>query len=150
MKFIHYKITLTVSLAIVLSFWGCHQGADDYQYVEPAHLEKIDGSELSKLKLTEKAVERLGVETAPVTLEVLEGGGPDERLVIPFAAVIYDAHAHVWVYTNPHPREYVRHEIKVDFIKGDKVVLFEGPPVGTQMVTVGAAELYGTEYEVGH
>ena len=43
---------------------------------------------------------------------------------------------------------FLRHEIKIDFIKDNTVHLTEGPPVGTKIVTQGAAELYGTEYEV--
>jgi hypothetical protein len=29
-------------------------------------------------------------------------------------------------------------------------VLSSGPPVGTRIVTVGVAELFGTEFGVGH
>jgi hypothetical protein len=29
-------------------------------------------------------------------------------------------------------------------------VLSDGPPVGAKVVTVGAAEVYGTEFEVAH
>jgi hypothetical protein len=29
-------------------------------------------------------------------------------------------------------------------------MLSDGPPTGTEVVTVGAAEVYGTEFEVAH
>ena len=32
----------------------------------------------------------------------------------------------------------------------DGVVLLDGPPAGTLIASVGVAELYGTELEVGH
>ena len=35
-------------------------------------------------------------------------------------------------------------------IDGDVAVLSSGPPVGTRIVTVGVAELFGTEFGVGH
>ena len=54
------------------------------------------------------------------------------------------------MYTSPKNRVFVRQAIDVDFIEGDRVVLRDGPPVGTSVATLGVAELYGTEYELGH
>jgi hypothetical protein len=48
------------------------------------------------------------------------------------------------------PNTYAREPITVDFIEGDRAVLTAGPAAGTVIVTVGAAELYGTETGVGH
>ena len=70
--------------------------------------------------------------------------------VIPYAAVVYDAKGAGWVYTNPEPLVFVRHRISVDFIQGDQAVLLEGPPTGTQVVTVGVIQLYGSEFFVSH
>jgi len=42
---------------------------------------------------------------------------------------------------------FMRHRIVVDRIDGDKVVLSDSPAVGTEVVIVGAAELYGSEFE---
>lgn len=113
-------------------------------------MEHIEGSELSRLTLTEKAVERLGIETAPVTEELIVHSDARQRMTVPYSALLYDVQGRAWVYTNPEPRVYIRHEVKVDFIEGGKAILNEGPAPGTQIVSVGAAELYGTEYEVGH
>jgi hypothetical protein len=44
----------------------------------------------------------------------------------------------------------VRQKISIDHVVGDSVMLHDGPPVGTEVVTVGAAEVYGTEFEVAH
>ncbi len=38
----------------------------------------------------------------------------------------------------------------VELIRGDDVYVTDGPPAGTPIVVVGAAELYGTEKGVGH
>jgi hypothetical protein len=67
------------------------------------------------------------------------------RKVVPYAAVLYGVHGETWVYSNPEPLVYVRQPIVVDYIEGDVAVLSEGPQVGTAVVTVGAAELFGTE-----
>jgi hypothetical protein len=40
---------------------------------------------------------------------------------------------------------FERTSVRVDRVSGDRVVLAEGPVVGTPVVTVGAALLYGTE-----
>ena len=64
--------------------------------------------------------------------------------------IIYDAHGGTGVYTSPKPRTFVRQKISVDRIDGDWVLLDEGPAVGTSVASVGVAELYGTEFEVGH
>jgi hypothetical protein len=43
----------------------------------------------------------------------------------------------------------VRSAIDVASIEGDRALLTSGPPVGTTVVTVGVAELYGAETGVG-
>jgi len=68
------------------------------------------------------------------------------RKVIPYAALIYDAEGGTWVYTKePNALAFVRYAVIIDFIEGDMVVLTEGPPAGTEIVTVGGQELFGTE-----
>ena len=84
--------------------------------------------------LTDKAAERLGIETVSVS-----GNS------VPYAAVIYDIEGNTWVYTNPAPLTFVRAPIVIDYIEGDTAVLFEGMDSNTTVVTVGVSELYGTE-----
>jgi hypothetical protein len=72
-------------------------------------------------------------------------GNGEQHKFIPFAAVIYGVHGETWVYTNPEPLVYVREPIVIDFIQDDWAVLSEGPEVGTAVVTVGGAELFGAE-----
>lgn len=78
-----------------------------------------------------------------VKLPLLSSGG--QQKVIPFAALIYGIKGETWVYTNPEPLVFVRVPVVVDTIEGDQVFLSEGPDVGTAIVTVGVAELYGAE-----
>jgi len=42
-----------------------------------------------------------------------------------------------------------KYGISVEFIDGDRAVLSEGPPAGTEVVTDGAAELFGAELGIG-
>lgn len=69
--------------------------------------------------------------------------------VIPFSAIIYDINGGTWVYTNPSPNVYVRQRVELKSVIGNNAVLNRGPAAGTKIVTVGAAELFGTEFEGG-
>ena len=64
--------------------------------------------------------------------------------------MFYGAKGDTWVYLNPEPLTYVRQRVTVAYIKDGQAVLTDGPPEGSAVVTVGAAELYGTEFGVGH
>jgi len=79
----------------------------------------------------------------------LAGSGTD-RKVVPYSALIYDSRGQTWVYTSPDPRSFVRQKVEVDYSQGDLAVFKDGPPTGTIVAAVGAAELYGTEFKVGH
>jgi hypothetical protein len=96
--------------------------------------------------LTAEAAKRLDIQTAPVHDAQVRG---KPRKVVPYAAVFYDLNGATWVYTNLEPLTFVRASISVDYIDGDLAVLSDGPPSGTEVVTVGAPELYGTEFGVG-
>jgi hypothetical protein len=72
------------------------------------------------------------------------------RKVMPYGALMYDKKGHTWTFTNPSPLVFVRAAVEVEDIEGDQVILAEGPPVGTVVVTVGATELMGAEHKYGH
>jgi hypothetical protein len=80
-----------------------------------------------------------------VLLELTLSAQETLHKVVPYAAVLYGVHGETWVYSEPEPLVYVRLPIEIDFIEGDLAYLSEGPEVGTAVVTVGAAELFGTE-----
>ena len=117
----------------------------------PATVEHIEGSELSHVILTEEAAERLGIETAPISeTDVASAGaegGTVSQKAVPYSAVLYDVNGSTFVYTSPEPLTFVRAPITVDYIEGDSAVLLDGPSTGSAVVTVGAAELFGAEFE---
>jgi hypothetical protein len=139
---------IAVPLAIAaLQLAGCTQVSTDYEREhEPAQVEPVEGTDLHGVILEADAAERLGIETAPV--RGARGGA--SRTVIPYAAVFYDTHGATWAYTSPGPLTFVRDRIRVDYIEGDRAILTDGPPAGTEVVTVGVAELFGAETGVGH
>ena len=136
-------------LVVGLQLTACTQQSAEAEAggAEPARVEHVEGAEVGRLTLTARAAERLGIQTRPVLAGRV---GNATRRVVPYSALLYDAKGDTWVYTNPEPRTYVRERVTVDFIEGDQAVLSDGPPQGTPVVTVGAAELYGTEFGVGH
>jgi len=91
--------------------------------------------------LTEKAAERLDIQTSMVSMD-------GDNKIIPYAAVLYGLNGETWTYTNPEPLVYIRQDIVIDHIEGDMVVLTEGPDVDTPIVTVGVSLLYGAEVGV--
>ena len=98
-------------------------------------------------------IESAGRELVPgqrVLVETTLSGSGALRKVVPHSSLIYGAHGDTWVYTSPEPLTYIRHPVSIDYIENDLAVLSDGPDVGTDVVTVGVAELYGTEFEVGH
>ena len=72
-----------------------------------------------------------------------------DSLVVPRAAVLYDAFGGTWVYEARDGGVFVRQRVALADLVGDTAVLRQGPPPGTRVVTVGAAELFGTEFGVG-
>jgi hypothetical protein len=80
-----------------------------------------------------------------VFVELAMSSGEAQRKIVPYAAVLYGVNGETWVYGNPEPLVFVRLPITVDYVDGDLAVLLEGPEVGTPVVTLGAAELFGTE-----
>jgi hypothetical protein len=112
----------------------------------------MDGTGVKRLTLTQQAADRLAIQTVTVReskVTLPRGGKSATRKVIPYAAVLYDVNGDTWVYTMPEPLTFVRHRVAIDYIEGDRAVLSDGPPSGTAIVTVGGAELYGTEFGVG-
>lgn len=84
-----------------------------------------------------------------VRIELPSSSSGTNRLVVPYASVIYGPSGDTWTYTNIGALAFVRHSITIDYIDEQLAVLLDGPPVGTEVVIVGAAELYGTEFGVG-
>jgi hypothetical protein len=129
-------------VAVVLLLPACGQAPAASTKVNPATVEKIEGSEFKRVTLTPKAAERIDIQTAQVQET---GANGSRRMSIPYAAVIYGLNGETWTYTNPEPLVFVREAITILSIQDDTALLVQGPPPGTSVVTVGVAELFGAE-----
>ncbi len=160
-----------ILIVVGLGVSACTHKSEMPAQSKPAKTEVVQGTDLSRVTLSPKAAERLDIKTAAMRDEQVKarkssaagdvaakptaaGAGAKERVVamsstrkvVPTSAVLYDAKGKTWVYTNPEPLVFVRHAVSIDYIDGDRAVLTDGPVSGTAVVTVGAAELLGTEY----
>ena len=75
--------------------------------------------------------------------------GVQSALVIPYSAVLYDIYGGTWIYENPEPNVFVRRRVELQRVDGNTAILNRGPRPGAKIVTVGAAEIFGTEFGGG-
>jgi hypothetical protein len=135
-------IGIVVAVAATASLAGCAEiesaMAEPY---EPAHLESTGPDQPKRVILTEEAVLRTELQTTQVRLE-------NGDLEVEHAALVYDQKGKPWVFTVVGPRTYVRAPVEIKEIDDELMILASGPPPGTEVVTVGAIELWGTELEI--
>ena len=129
-----------VAVAATASLVGCAEievpMAEPY---EPAHLESAGPDQPARIILTEEAQQRVQLQT---TLVRPHGAG----VSLDQAALVYDKKGKPWVFTVIGPLTYVRAPVSIEEVQEDNLmILSSGPPAGTQVVTVGAIELWGTE-----
>jgi hypothetical protein len=105
---------------------------------EPAALESTGPDKPARVILTQEAVDRVALQTIEV-----KALGKD--LTIDHAALVFDKAGKPWVFSVVGPRTYIRAAVTIKEVQDNVVTLSAGPPAGTQVVTVGAIELWGAE-----
>jgi hypothetical protein len=109
---------------------------------EPSHVEAVGDSDVQKVTFTDVGAEQVGLVTAAARQQ-------GASTVVPYAALIYDGQGVTWVYTVADDLTFIRSQVVVDHIEGDQVLLSDGLGRGAEVVTVGAAEVYGAELGIG-
>jgi hypothetical protein len=132
-----------VAVAATASLAGCAEievpMAEPY---EPAHLESAGPDQPARVILTDEAQRRIQLQT---TLIKPHGGD----VSVEDDALVYDKKGKPWVFTVIGPLTYVRAAVGIKEVNENNVVILSsGPPPGTEVVTVGAIELWGTELEI--
>jgi hypothetical protein len=113
------------------------------EHYSPATITPVKGEDdLVSVTLTQEGADRIQIATG----EVQQRAGHKS---IPYAALLYENDGSAFVYANPRGLTYVRAHIEIDRVTGDRVLLDEGPPVGTRVVTTGAPQVHGAELEYG-
>jgi hypothetical protein len=105
---------------------------------EPAALESTGPDKPARIILTDEAVDRVALQTTEV-----KALGKD--LTVDHAALVFDKAGKPWLFTVVGPRTYVRAAVTIKEVQDNVMTLSAGPPAGTQVVTVGAIELWGAE-----
>ena len=134
--------TVAIPICAILFLPGCRDVAtEDEVGYEPVSVEEIEGSDLSRVVLEEDAARRIGLDTVPTTSR----GG---RRVVPESAIWVDVNGDEWVYTNPEALVFVRAQVVVTRYDDGLAYLSDGPPPGTDVASVGVAELIGSEFGI--
>ena len=133
-------VLLIVAGLCALQLSACSDTPGEAEAEETASVEPIKGTDYNTITLSGDAYKRVGIETARVREE-------NGHKVVPYDAVSYTPDGDTFTYTSTEELTFVRRPITVTTVKGDEAILSHGPPVGTKVVTVGTAELFGAEYE---
>jgi len=130
-------------LLLVPGVAACEQSSAQSEANPPAVVEEVPGSDVKTVKFTDDAAAAAGIATAPVSKGPAAG-----ELTVPYAAVMYYLDGSTWTYRLESKNTFRREPIRVKSISGQVATLTAGPPVGTQVVVVGAPEVLGAELEI--
>ena len=75
--------------------------------------------------------------------------GSGNRIVVPWSAIMYDINGGNWVYLRTRQYTYSRRRVEVSSVIDGSAVLTRGINKDEEIVTTGAAELFGTEFGGG-
>jgi hypothetical protein len=136
------RLGMLAPLALLLLLSGCRDvGTEEEGGYEPATVEPIKGSDEARVTLTEDAAGRIGLDTTSVTSR-------GELTVVPESAVWVDANGDEWVYTNPETLVFIRAQVVVDRYDEGSAFLSDGPVPGTEVASIGVAQLIGSEFGI--
>jgi uncharacterized iron-regulated membrane protein len=144
MQHAHHPGRWVAALALAaLSVSACAKtGGEEDLGNRGATLDSVPGSETGAVTLTDVAEQRIDLKT--VAIEQAADG-----MQIPYAALLYDPEGKTWTFVKIDDHTFQRQAVTVDHITGDTAFLTDGPKAGSEVVVIGAAELYGVEEGVG-
>tara|TARA_R100000935_G_scaffold57536_1_gene91686 strand:- start:4353 stop:5522 length:1170 start_codon:yes stop_codon:yes gene_type:complete len=79
----------------------------------------------------------------------LPKGTLEKNIAVPYSAVLYDYNGGEWVYVQTEPQTFVRSRVSVGQVINGMAVITNGLKLGMEVVTLGAPELFGTEFNSG-
>jgi hypothetical protein len=151
-------VVVVAAALSVATLAGCGSSQRTSPPPPPATLESVPGTASVRVHLTADAADALGLRTATIVQQVVGGRPqlaalgatiPAVRLTVPASAVVYRPTGAAYVFVVVGPLAYQREPVVVDYLVNDEAVLVSGPPDGTPVITVGAAEVLGAELGVG-
>jgi outer membrane murein-binding lipoprotein Lpp len=140
-------VAIGTAAAVALIVAGC--SSTEARVEQPQSTVKpVAGSSVQQVQLTDQAMRRLGITTVPIKAATATQSARGARTEIPYAAVVYGTDGSTWTFVETAARSFVRQSITVRAIDGSTAILASGPAVGTPVVTVGATQLLGAEYDI--
>jgi multidrug efflux pump subunit AcrB len=134
---------LALVAVAVCALAGCGQAAPPAaREAPPARMELIGPRRLPCVVLTPLGARRIGIQTAPATLQ-------GTLVSVPYSALLYEPNGQTAVYTRVSALAYTRQFVTVSSITGNVVLLSGGLTPGTVVVAQGAEELLGVQNGVG-
>ncbi len=73
----------------------------------------------------------------------------EDVIAVPWSAILYDFNGGTWVYVKIADHIYSRSRVEISHIVDGYAAVTRGLAEGSEVVTAGAAELFGTEFGVG-
>ncbi len=136
-------VAAAVSAVATAVLSGCSTSSSTPALPPTSKLVQTPGSSEPSIVLTQLGAERIGLQTAPVTV----GRGGDATF--PYSALLYESNGQAAVYVAGGTLTFTRHFVDVDAINGDTVIVKSGVTPGERVATDGAEELLGVQNGVG-
>jgi hypothetical protein len=122
---------------------GCSTASSTATLPPTWKLVHVRGSSQPGIMLTPLGAERIGLETAPVTVA---GNG---EATFPYAALLYEPDGRAAVYVATGSLTFMRAFVTIKTITGSAVTVTSGVTPGHRVATDGAEELLGVQNGVG-
>jgi hypothetical protein len=132
-----------VAAAATAVLSGCTTTPTVTSQAPTAKLVPTAGSSVPSVQLTQQGANRIGLETAVVTL------GQGGEATFPYTALLYESNGQAAVYVTSGPLTFTRHFVNVDTINGQVVTVKSGVTPGDRVATDGSEELLGVQNGVG-
>jgi hypothetical protein len=147
----HDRWTGALLLLATVGLVGCSRGGTPAAAEiggDPASVSAIDAAGLlHRIQLSADAAARIGLTTDTVRAVPGAGGkgAAGREVSVAAAALLYDQDGATWVYEQTAPLTFQRARVALSRVVGELAVLSAGPSAGSSVVTLGAAELRGSE-----
>tara|TARA_R100000935_G_C2839093_1_gene169971 strand:- start:3589 stop:4758 length:1170 start_codon:yes stop_codon:yes gene_type:complete len=79
----------------------------------------------------------------------LSKGISEKNMAVPYQAILYDYNGGEWVYVRTEAQTFVRKRVKIGHVSNSMATIIQGLQLGEEVVTTGAPELFGTEFNSG-
>jgi hypothetical protein len=138
------KPLLTAVVAAAVALAGCGSSAAP-EIPASSKLVPAKGNSAGKIVLTAQGAQRIGLQTATAQSVPTTPPAATATSIIPFSSVVYAPSGQAYAFTRISPLTFTEVPLTIDHISGDSVYLLKGPRAGSQVVTVGAEELFGVQ-----